>query len=68
MNNLKKRHIIIVDRCCMCKKSGKSVDRLLLHFEIDCSLERYLQQCRGASLSYVYLSGRPLHMLERASW
>jgi hypothetical protein len=28
-DNLRKRHIIIVDRCCLCKKNGESVDHLL---------------------------------------
>jgi hypothetical protein len=30
LDNLKKRHVIMVDRCCMCKKNGKSMDHLLL--------------------------------------
>jgi hypothetical protein len=35
---LRKRHIIVVDWCCMCKKSGESVDHLLLHCEIASAL------------------------------
>jgi hypothetical protein len=31
IDNLRKRHLILVDWCCMCKKSGESVDHLLLH-------------------------------------
>jgi hypothetical protein len=31
VDNLRKRHVIVVDRCCMCKRSGESVDHLLLH-------------------------------------
>jgi hypothetical protein len=27
-------NVIVVDWCCMCKKSGKSTDHLLLHCEI----------------------------------
>jgi hypothetical protein len=34
MDNLRKRHVIVVDWCCMCKKSGESVDHLLLHCEM----------------------------------
>jgi hypothetical protein len=34
IDNLRKRHLIIVDWCCLCKSSGESVDHLLLH----CSL------------------------------
>jgi hypothetical protein len=34
MDNLRKRHIIIVDRCCLCKRDGESVDHLLLHCDV----------------------------------
>jgi hypothetical protein len=34
LNNLKKRHVILVDRCCMCKRKGESVDHLLLHCDV----------------------------------
>jgi hypothetical protein len=34
MDNLRKRHVIVVDRCCMCKNNGESVDHLFLHFEV----------------------------------
>jgi hypothetical protein len=34
MDNLRKQHIIVVDMCCICRKSGESVDHLLLHCEI----------------------------------
>lgn len=33
-NNHKKRHVIVVDRCCMCKKNGESVDNLHLHCDV----------------------------------
>jgi hypothetical protein len=33
-DNLRKRHVIVVDRCCMCKRSGESVDHLLLHCDV----------------------------------
>jgi hypothetical protein len=33
MDNLRKRHVIVIDRCCMCKRHGESVDHLLLHCE-----------------------------------
>jgi len=26
MDNIKKRHIIVVDRCCLCKQNGESMD------------------------------------------
>jgi hypothetical protein len=31
IDNLRKRHLIILDWFCMCKQSGESVDHLLLH-------------------------------------
>jgi hypothetical protein len=31
--NLQKRHVIVVDRCCMCKKNRESMDHLLIHSE-----------------------------------
>jgi hypothetical protein len=34
LNNLRKMHVILVDRCCMCKQNGESVDRLLLHCDV----------------------------------
>jgi hypothetical protein len=33
-NNLGKRNVIVVDQCCMCKRSGESIDHLLLHCEV----------------------------------
>jgi transposase len=30
-DNLMKRHIIIVDKCCLCKRNGESMDHILLH-------------------------------------
>jgi hypothetical protein len=38
IDNLRKRHLIIVNWCCLCKQSGESVDNLLLH----CSMAREL--------------------------
>jgi hypothetical protein len=38
MDNLRKRHLCIVDWCCMCKHSGESPNHLLLHCETAQSL------------------------------
>ena len=38
VDNLRKQKIIIVDWCCLHKKSGKTVGHLLLHFEIASAL------------------------------
>jgi hypothetical protein len=42
MDNLSKRHIIMIDMCCMCKKSEKTVDHLLLHSKIASTLRNYI--------------------------
>uniref|UniRef100_A0A2N9FSF4 Reverse transcriptase zinc-binding domain-containing protein n=1 Tax=Fagus sylvatica TaxID=28930 RepID=A0A2N9FSF4_FAGSY len=31
VENLRRRHVILVSWCCMCKADGESVDHLLLH-------------------------------------
>jgi hypothetical protein len=31
IDNFRKLHVVVVDRCCMCKKSGYSLDHILLH-------------------------------------
>ena len=31
IDNLRKRRVLIIDWCCMCKSSGESVNHLLLH-------------------------------------
>jgi hypothetical protein len=38
VKNLRKRHIIIVDRCCLCKRDGESVDHFLLHYDVASAL------------------------------
>jgi hypothetical protein len=34
IDNLRKWHIIILDKCCMYQRDGKSVDHLLLHCDV----------------------------------
>jgi hypothetical protein len=34
MDNLRKKNIIVTEWCCMCKKSGESIDHLLLQCEV----------------------------------
>jgi hypothetical protein len=34
LDNLRKRHVIVIDRCYMCKMNGETVDHLLLHCEV----------------------------------
>jgi hypothetical protein len=34
LDNLRKKNIIVMEWCYMCKRSGKSIDHLLLHCEV----------------------------------
>jgi hypothetical protein len=34
MDNLRKKHVIVIDRCCLCKRNRESVDHLLLHCKV----------------------------------
>lgn len=34
LDNLRKRQVIVVNRCCLCKRDGESVDHLLIHCDI----------------------------------
>jgi hypothetical protein len=34
-DNLRRRHIVVVEEwCCMCKKNGESIDHLLFHCDV----------------------------------
>jgi hypothetical protein len=45
MDNLRKRHVIVVKRCCSCKRNGEFVDHLLLHCEVACALCLFQSFC-----------------------
>jgi hypothetical protein len=38
VDNLRKRNIIIVDRCCLCKRDVETVDHLLFHCDVASTL------------------------------
>ena len=37
LDNFKKRHVIVMDKCCICKRNGESVDHLL-HYDVASAL------------------------------
>jgi hypothetical protein len=43
MFNLRKRNIVVVDWCCMCKKCGETVDNLLLHCDLAGVMPRWVR-------------------------
>jgi hypothetical protein len=38
LDNLRKHHVSVINRCCMCKRSEETVDHLLLHCEVASAL------------------------------
>jgi len=47
MDNLRKRHVIVVVWCCMCKKNEESVDHPLLHYEMASTLRNTIFSLAG---------------------
>jgi hypothetical protein len=48
-DNLRKRKIIIVDRCYLCKRDGETVDHLLLHCDVATTLWNHVFSRFGMS-------------------
>jgi hypothetical protein len=46
LDNLRTRHLIVINRCCMCKKTKESMDHLLLHCDVGSALW-YALGCLG---------------------
>jgi hypothetical protein len=49
MDNLRNKHLIVVNRCCLCKLSRESVDHLLFHCEVANVLWNAIFSCFGLS-------------------
>jgi hypothetical protein len=48
LDNLMKMQVIIVNRCCMCKRSGESVDHIFLYCDVASALWSTLFTCFGS--------------------
>ena len=44
-DNLRKGNLIVINKCCLCKLYGETIDYLLLHCEIACSLWYAIFNC-----------------------
>jgi hypothetical protein len=53
IDNLRKKNIIVMEWCCMCKKSGKSIVHLLLHCEV--AMEVWNMMCQLFGVMWVML-------------
>jgi hypothetical protein len=51
-DNLRKRNVIVIECCCLSKKSGESIDHLLLHCEIARDLWSYILILFGVGLCH----------------
>jgi hypothetical protein len=40
--NLRKRNVVVIEWCCMCKKNGESMNHLLLYCAVACELWSYI--------------------------
>jgi len=45
VDNFRKRHVILVDICCLCKSNGELVDHILLHYDVASLLWNALFTC-----------------------
>jgi hypothetical protein len=66
MDNLWKRHVTVVEWCCMCKKSGESVNHLLLYCEFACVIWNTFFSNVGLAWGYAFKGVKPLCLLESA--
>jgi hypothetical protein len=46
-DNLRKRRAIVINRCCMCKRDGESVDHRLIHCDVTSALWSTIFSCFG---------------------
>jgi hypothetical protein len=48
IDNLRKWHVIVMDKCCMCKRNGESTNHLL-HFDVAYAIWIAFFSCFGLS-------------------
>jgi len=46
-DNLRKRNVVVIEWCCMCKKSEESIEHQLLHCEVTHDLWSYILNLFG---------------------
>jgi hypothetical protein len=57
-DNLRRRNVVVVEWCCMCKKSGESIDHLLLHCDVARDLWSYFLTLYGVGVGYAETGAR----------
>lgn len=66
-HNGRKRCVLVVNLCCMCKRSEEFVDQLLLQCEMAMTVWN-VSLAVSVSLDYDKKSSTPFHLLERGGW
>jgi hypothetical protein len=61
-DKLRKMNVVVTEWCCMCNKSGESIEHLLLHCEVSCDLWSYIFTLFGVKWIM------PRMVLELTSW
>jgi hypothetical protein len=64
-DNFRKRHVIVIDKCCVCRRNRESVDHLFLHCAVACALWSVF--LRRFGLSWV-MSSRVVNLLAGKTW
>jgi hypothetical protein len=64
LDNLRKRYVIVIDWCCMCKKSGESINHLLLHCDVVKSFVGICFQSFWGRVGHVTMGGGVVGLLE----
>jgi hypothetical protein len=47
MKSFMKQYVIVIDRCCLYKRNGDSMDHHLLHCKVACALRNAFSSCFG---------------------
>jgi hypothetical protein len=68
IDNLRKRNLIVIDWCCMCKKSEKTIDYFLLHYEVARALWNFVFVLCELRVGYDLKGRKSLCKLERIVW
>jgi hypothetical protein len=76
IDNLRRRHVMVLDWCCMCKESGESISHLLLHCPVArelwsfmCSIFGLQWVMPGGVLDLLYCWGDSCHSIRvRKVW
>ena len=55
IDNLRRRHVIVLDWCCMCKESGESISHMLLHCPVARELWSFM--CSNFGIQWVMPGG-----------